>query len=86
MSEIESHFISGGSEMLPPIIVLILSWGLSSVVQDLGFTNFITNIVGSRIPAYLIPASIFLIGCAASYFMGSAWGIWALLMPIAVNI
>lgn len=86
MSEIESHFISGGSEMLPPIIVLILSWGLSSVVQDLGFTSFITNIVGSKIPGYLIPASIFLIGCAASYFMGSAWGTWALLMPIAVPL
>jgi Na+/H+ antiporter NhaC len=86
MGEIESHFISGGSEMLPPIIVLILSWGLSSVVQDLGFTSFITNIVGSKIPGYLIPASIFLIGCAASYFMGSAWGTWALLMPIAVPL
>lgn len=86
MSEIESHFLSGGSEMLPPIIVLILSWGLSSVVQDLGFTNFITSIVGSKIPDYLIPASIFLIGCAASYFMGSAWGTWALIMPIAVPL
>ena len=30
--------------------------------------------------------SIFLIGCAASYFMGSAWGTWALLMPIAVPL
>ena len=83
MREIESHFLDGGNEMIPPIIVLILSWGLSSIVQDLGFTSFITNVVGSKIPAFLIPASIFLIGCAASYFMGSAWGTWALVMPIA---
>ncbi len=86
MREIESHFLAGGSEMIPPIIVLMLSWGLSSVVQDLGFTSFITNIVGSKIPTFLIPASIFLIGCAASYFMGSAWGTWALIMPIAVPL
>lgn len=86
MREIESHFISGGSEMIPPIVVLILSWGLSSIVKDLGFIDFITNVVGNSIPAFLIPAVIFLIGCAASYFMGSAWGTWALIMPIAIPL
>lgn len=86
MREIESHFISGGNEIVPPIIVLILSWGLSSIVEDLGFVDFITNVVGNKIPAFLIPAAIFLIGCAASYFMGSAWGTWALVMPIALPL
>ncbi|SFR88076.1 Na+/H+ antiporter NhaC family protein [Anaeromicropila populeti] len=86
MREIESHFLSGGNEMVPPIIVLVLSWGLSSIVKDLGFIVFITNVVGNNIPTILIPAAIFLIGCAASYFMGSAWGTWALVMPIAVPL
>lgn len=86
MDEIESHFLSGGSEMLPPIIVLVLSWGLSSIIEDLGFVKFITNSLGTRIPSIFIPVAIFLIGCAASYFMGSAWGTWALIMPIAVPL
>lgn len=86
MSEIESSFLSGGNEMMPPIIVLVLSWGLSSTIEDLGFVKFITNNIGPRIPAVLIPVVIFLIGCAAAYFMGSAWGTWALLMPIAVPL
>lgn len=86
MAEIEGHFLSGGNEMMPPIIVLVLSWGLSSIIEDLGFVTFITNNIGPQIPAVLIPVVIFLIGCAASYFMGSAWGTWALLMPIAVPL
>lgn len=86
MDEIESHFLSGGNEMLPPIIVLVLSWGLSSIIEDLGFVKFITTTIGPQIPSVLIPVTIFLIGCAASYFMGSAWGTWALLMPIAVPL
>ncbi|MEQ8198065.1 MAG: Na+/H+ antiporter NhaC family protein [Clostridiaceae bacterium] len=86
MEEIEGHFLSGGNEMMPPIIVLVLSWGLSSIIEDLGFVSFITNAVGPQVPAKLIPVVIFLIGCAASYFMGSAWGTWALLMPIAVPL
>jgi len=71
---------------MPPIIVLTLSWGLSSIVQDLGFTKFVTSIMGNRVPHYLIPSSIFLLGCAISYFMGSAWGTWALIMPIDIPI
>jgi Na+/H+ antiporter NhaC len=86
LREIESHFLAGGNEMMPPIIVLILSWGLSSIISDLGFTNFITSIVGTNIPDFLIPASIFLIGCFTSYFIGSAWGTWALIMPIAIPL
>jgi len=86
MSEIESHFLSGGNEMMPPIIVLILSWGLSSIVKDLGFVSYITSVIGPKIPVFLVPAVIFLIGCFASYFMGSAWGTWALIMPIAVPL
>lgn len=86
MREIESHFLSGGNEIVPPIIILILSWGLTSIVEDLGFVDFVTNVVGNKIPAFLIPAVIFLIGCASSYFMGSAWGTWALVMPIALPL
>jgi Na+/H+ antiporter NhaC len=86
MSEIESHFLSGGNEMMPPIIVLVLSWGLSSIIEDLGFVKFITDTIGPQVPHMLIPVVIFLIGCATSYFMGSAWGTWALLMPIAVPL
>ncbi len=86
LREIESHFLSGGNEMIPPIIVLILSWGLSSIVEDLGFVNFVTTVIGNKLPAFLIPAAIFLIGCTASYFMGSAWGTWALIMPIAITM
>lgn len=86
LRELESHFLSGGSEMLPPIVVLILSWGLSSIIGDLGFVNFVTDIMASGIPIFLIPVSIYMIGCFASYFMGTAWGTWALIMPLAVPL
>jgi Na+/H+ antiporter NhaC len=86
LREIESHFLSGGNEMMPPIVVLILSWGLSGIIGDLGFVKFVTSVVASRIPIFLIPAVIYLIGCFASYFMGSAWGTRALIMPMAVPL
>ena len=65
---------------------MILSWGLSSIVKDLEFIGYITSVIGPKIPVFLVPAVIFLIGCFASYFMGSAWGTWALIMPIAIPL
>jgi Na+/H+ antiporter NhaC len=85
LRELDSHFLSGGNEMIPPIVVLILSWGLSSMIEDLGFVRFVTGFA-SRIPVFLLPAAIYLIGCFASYFMGTAWGTWALIMPMAVPL
>jgi Na+/H+ antiporter NhaC len=85
LRELDSHFLSGGNEMIPPIVVLILSWGLSDIVEELGFTKLVTG-AAAGFPVYLIPAVIYLTGCFASYFMGTAWGTWALLMPMAVPL
>lgn len=86
LREIESHFFSGGNEMLTPIVVLILSWGLSGIISDLGFEKFVSSVVASKLPAFLIPVTIYLIGSATSYFIGTAWGTWALLMPLAIPL
>jgi Na+/H+ antiporter NhaC len=86
LRELEAHFLSGCGEMMPPVVVLVLSRGLSSIVEALGFSEFVSGVIGNNIPAFLIPAAIFLVCCAASYFMGSAWGTWALVMPIALPL
>ena len=86
LNEIESHFMSGGKDLVEPIIVLVMSWGLSSIMGKLGFAEFLTSKINGSIPTFLIPSLIFLIGCMISYFIGSAWGTWSLLMPIAVPI
>lgn len=87
MKELQSHFLSGGTEMLPPIVILVLAWSISRVTQDIGFSAFITRILESSfLPAQLVPLVIFIIGATASYFMGSSWGTWALIMPLALSI
>ncbi|KJS11840.1 MAG: hypothetical protein VR67_11680 [Peptococcaceae bacterium BRH_c8a] len=86
MAEMESHFLSGGTELLPPIVVLILSWSLSSATQDLGFIEFVSETVGATIPKLFIPAAVFLIAGFTSYFIGSSWATWALMMPLGLPL
>lgn len=84
--EMEAHFLSGGTELLPPIVVLILSWSLSSVTKDLGFIEFVTKTAGAAIPKMFVPAAVFLIGGCTSYFIGSSWATWALIMPLGLPL
>lgn len=86
LAELESHFLSGGAELLPPVVVLVLAWSIASVTRDLGFESLVSSVLGSRIPAPLLPAAIFVISGTVSYFIGSSWATWALIMPVGMSL
>lgn len=85
LAEIETHIIMGGEKLLSLVIVLILSWALTSVTQDLGFNKLVSADLVKSIPRFLIPAILFLFSGIISYTLGSSWATWALMMPLAVN-
>lgn len=86
MKNIESSFLTGGVDLLPPIVILILAWAITDVTKDLGFVGFISELIKGSISYRFVPAAIFIVSGVASYFMGSSWGTWALIMPIAVSL
>ena len=86
MKELQSHFLSGGTEMLPPIVILTLAWALTGITQQLGFSPFIGSLLGNTLPPQLVPVIVFALGGLASYFMGSSWGTWALIMPLGLSL
>lgn len=67
------------------VVLLALIWGVSAVSEDLGFSKFITAHVG-WIPNHFVAPVLFLLGCLISYFIGSSWGTWGLLMPLGVIV
>ncbi|WP_369405059.1 Na+/H+ antiporter NhaC family protein [Piscibacillus salipiscarius] len=80
------HFYDGGNQLMEPIILLILVWALSLVAEDLGFSKFIGATLGSFLPAFTIPAIVFLVGSVVSYFIGSSFGTWGIFMPLGVAL
>ncbi|MFV9511538.1 Na+/H+ antiporter NhaC family protein [Tepidibacillus sp. LV47] len=86
LSELLTHFVKGGNELMSVIILLALIWGVSDVSEDLGFSKFIIAHIGNWIPHYFIAPALFLIGAGISYFIGSSWGTWGLLMPLGVSL
>jgi len=85
LAEIEAHIIKGGQNLLSLVVVLVLSWALTRVTQELGFNKLVNKDLIVSIPKYLIPAILFTISGAISYTIGSSWATWALMMPLAVT-
>ncbi|HBV87873.1 MAG TPA: sodium:proton antiporter [Desulfosporosinus sp.] len=86
IAKLVNHFIDGGNELISVILMLTLVWALSAVSEDLGFSSYITSNLVGWIPSAFIAPVVFILGSLLSYFIGSSWGTWGLLMPLAVTL
>ncbi len=86
LGELLYHFYDGGNQMMEAISLLVLIWALTLAAEDLGFSAFISSTLGAFLPAFLTPATIFLIGSVTGYFIGSSWGTWGLFMPLGISL
>jgi Na+/H+ antiporter NhaC len=86
ISKLVTHFVKGGNELMSVVIMLSLIWAVSNVAEDLGFSKYVTNNVKELIPHLFIAPSLFVLGGILSYFIGSSWGTWGLLMPLGVAL
>ncbi|MGO4889291.1 Na+/H+ antiporter NhaC family protein [Anaerobacillus sp. MEB173] len=85
LEELITGFITGGNDLMSVILLLSVVWGLSSITDDLGFSSFVIAYT-DWIPQMFIAPLIFVFGAAISYFIGSAWGTWGILMPLGVSL
>lgn len=86
LADLLTHFVKGGNELMSVILMLALIWALSAVSEDLGFSQYITDHVKNWIPHYFVAPVLFLLGALISYFIGSSWGTWGMLMPLGVTL
>ncbi|MBU9713106.1 Na+/H+ antiporter NhaC family protein [Evansella tamaricis] len=85
LGELIASFVDGGNDLMSVIVLLSVVWGLSSVTDDLGFSGFVTSYTDWIPEAFIVPL-LFVFGAAISYFIGSAWGTWGMLMPLGISL
>ena len=86
IAKLVTHFVKGDNELVSVIIMLVLIWALSAVSEDLGFSKIIITHLSGQIPHNFVAPVLFLLGGVISYFIGSSWGTWGLLMPLGVAL
>ncbi|WP_163539580.1 Na+/H+ antiporter NhaC family protein [Gracilibacillus sp. YIM 98692] len=80
------RFIKGGNQLIATIAILAVAWPISDVSQDLGLGQLIENTLAGNLSPFLVPGLLFVVTGAVSYFIGSSWGSWALMVPIAFTL
>jgi Na+/H+ antiporter NhaC len=78
--------LRGAGGLLPVAMILLFAIALGDVTRVLGTGPFLAHIVGEHVPPALLPALIFLVAAFTSFAIGSSWGTFAIMIPIAIPI
>ena len=86
--EFVESIVGGISSIVPPMLILILSWSLGGVCREMiGTGQFISGFVSSaNLPLQLLPFLVFVIAAVMSFSMGTSWGTFGMLIPIVTMI
>ena len=86
VSELMQVFMKGAGDLLPIAIILLLALTLGDVANSLGTGVYVANLVSGNIsPVFLAPL-VFLVSAFIAFSVGSSWGTFAIMIPIAVPI
>ena len=79
-------FMKGAGALLPIATILLFALALGDVAQALGTGAYIAGIVGNTIPGPLLAPLIFFVSAFIAFSVGSSWGTFAIMIPIAIPI
>ena len=76
----------GMSNLLPLVTIVLLSITLGISLRELGTGTYISSLIGSYLPTFLITPLIFVAAGAIAFTTGTSWGTFALMVPIGIPL
>ncbi|WP_228548325.1 Na+/H+ antiporter NhaC family protein [Sporosarcina obsidiansis] len=83
-SETIDIYTMGMQKMVYVATTLVLAWALGQVIGEMGTANFIVEAMKGNVPAFIIPAILFVVGSVMAVASGTSWGTFAIMLPIAI--
>ena len=77
---------SGIVSMLTAAAVLSLAWVTAEIISSLGIGEYLASFIDGDVALALLPALLFLLACFISFSIGSTFGTFGLILPIAAEI
>ena len=78
--------IDGMKLMFEALVVLILAWSLSSAMKQLEAPQYLVSVLGTAIPAFLLPTLVFIVGAGISFAVGSSYTTMGIMMPMVIPL
>ncbi len=76
--------LKGAGGLVGMALVLLLAIALASVAQELGTGAYIARLTADVLPPYVFLPLVFLVAASIAFSIGSSWGTFAIMLPIAV--
>jgi len=86
VNELMRIFMKGAGGILPIAAILLFALALGDVAIALGTGTYVATVVGDTIPAPLLAPLVFLTSSFIAFSVGSSWGTFAIMIPIAIPI
>ncbi|MGB5823170.1 MAG: Na+/H+ antiporter NhaC family protein [Proteocatella sp.] len=86
LDEAINTFMSGVKSLILTGVILILAWSLSSIVKELGTAQYLSQALVGKIPMFLLPSLIFILGSVISFSTGTSYGTMGILMPLSIPL
>lgn len=78
------HFTGGMRDLSFVAYILVCAWSIGGITSKMEVGLYLSGVVDQYLTAGLVPAMIFLFGAIIAFATGSSWGVWAIMMPIAI--
>jgi Na+/H+ antiporter NhaC len=86
VNELMKLFMKGAGGLLPIATILLFALCLGDVARELGTGIYVANFVGDAIAEPLLAPLIFLTSAFIAFSVGSSWGTFAIMIPIAIPV
>lgn len=80
-------FVTGLQSMLSAVLILILAWGLTDLIDKLNTGQYLSEVVlQTNISVAFLPAIMFILAGVMAFSTGTSWGSFGILLPIAGKV
>jgi len=86
VNELMRVFMKGAGALLPIATILLLALALGDVATMLGTGPYVAGVVGDNLPPFMLAPLVFLTSAFIAFSVGSSWGTFAIMIPIAIPI
>jgi Na+/H+ antiporter NhaC len=86
VEELMQIFLRGAGGLLPVAMILLFALALGDVANLLGTGVYVAQVAQDTIPVALMLPLLFLISAFIAFSIGSSWGTFAIMIPLAVQI
>ncbi|MFC7403757.1 Na+/H+ antiporter NhaC family protein [Georgenia alba] len=76
----------GAGSMWMAVVVVFLAWVTAEIISELGIGEYVAGFITGDLAFSLLPAILFLLASFVAFSMGSTFGTFGLILPIAAEI